>query len=53
MWVEVRKLETHPSLPVWTGFDIQVRDRVVVVESTISYLDTIDSLTCHLPEDRV
>ena len=45
VWLEVRKLETHPLLlvPGWTGFNIKVRDRVVVVESTISYLDTIDS----------
>ena len=44
-WIDVRKLETHPLLliPGWTGFNIKVRDRVVVVESTISYLDTIDS----------
>ena len=45
VWIEVRKLETHPLLltPGWTGCNIKVRDRVVVVESTISYLDTIDS----------
>ena len=45
MWLEVRKLESHPLLllPGWTRFNIKVRDRVVVVESTISYLDTIDS----------
>ena len=45
VWLEVRKLETHPLLlvPGWTGFNIKVRDRVVVMESTISYLDTIDS----------
>ena len=45
VWIEVRKLETHPLLliPGWTGFNIKVRDRVVVVESTISYLDTVDS----------
>ena len=45
VWLEVRKLETHPLLlvPGWTGFNIKVRDRVVVVESTIGYLDTIDS----------
>ena len=45
--LEVRKLETHPLLlvPGWTGFNIKVRDRVVVVESTISYLDT--RLSCH------
>ena len=43
VWLKVRKLETHPLLlvPEWTGFNIKVRDRVVVVERTISYLDTI------------
>ena len=30
-------------MPEWTGFNIKIRDRVVVVESTISYLDTLDS----------
>ena len=45
VWIEVRKLETHPLLliPGWTGFNIKVCDRVVVVESTIGYLDTTDS----------
>ena len=45
VWLEVRKLEMHPLLlvPGWTGLIIKVCDRVVVVESTISYLDTIDS----------
>ena len=41
VWLEARKLKTHPSLlvPGWTGFNI----KVVVVESTIGYLDTLDS----------
>ena len=45
MWIEVTKLETHPLLliPGWTGFNIKVRNCVVVVESTNSYLDTIVS----------
>ena len=45
VWLEVRKLNTHPSLLVqgWTGFNIKVRGNVVVVESTIGYLDTLDS----------
>ena len=45
VWIEVRKLEMHPLLliPGWNGFNIKVHDRVVVVESTISYSDTIDS----------
>ena len=35
VWLQVRKLETHLLLlvPGWTGFNIKVRDRVVVVES--------------------
>ena len=45
VWLEIRKLETYPLLlvPGWTGFNIKIRDRVVVVESTIRYLDTLDS----------
>ena len=46
VWLEIRKLETHPLLlvPGWTGFNIKIRvGGVVVVESTISYLDTLDS----------
>ena len=45
VWLEVRKLETHPLLlvPGWTGFNIKVRDPVVIAEGTISYLDTLDS----------
>ena len=52
--LKVRKLETHPLLlvPGWSGFNIEVSDRVLVVESTISYLDTIDSPATD-PEDRV
>ena len=39
------KLKTHPLLlvPGWTGFNIKVREGMVIVESTISYLDTLDS----------
>ena len=45
VWIEVRKLKTRPFLlvPGWTGFNIIVRNGIVVVESVISYLDTIDS----------
>ena len=45
VWLEVRNLETHPLLlvPGWTGFNIKIRNNVVVVGSAISYLDTIDS----------
>ena len=30
-------------MPGWNGLNIKVRDHFVVIESTISYLDTIDS----------
>ena len=45
VWLEVRKLKTHPLLlvPRWTGFSIKTRDHIVIVESVISYLDTIDA----------
>ena len=45
VWLEVRKLKTHPLLlvPGWTGFNIKTRDHIVIVESAISYLDTIDA----------
>ena len=41
----MRKLKTHPLLlvPGWTGFNIKTRDHIVIVESVISYLDTIDA----------
>ena len=45
IWIENRKLKTHPALliPGWTGFNITVRKKLVVVKSTIGYLDTLDS----------
>ena len=45
VWVEVRRLKTHPLLLVlgWTGFNIKVRDNIVVSESAIDYLDTLHS----------
>ena len=45
IWIEIRKLKTHPALliPGWTGFNITVQKKLVVVESTIGYLDTLDS----------
>ena len=44
VWIELRKLRPHPLLlvPGWTGFFIKVRDNIVV-QSTIGYLDTLDS----------
>ena len=45
VWIEVRKLKTHPTLlvPGWTGFNIEVAKNVVITASNISYLDTIDA----------
>ena len=45
LWIELRKLKTHPLLlvPSWTGFFIKIRDKIVVIQSTIGYLDTLDS----------
>ena len=45
VWIEVRKLKTHPALrvPGWTGFQITIGKDMVTPESPISYLDTIDS----------
>ena len=47
VWLEVRKLKTHPLLlvPGWTGFNIKTRDHIVIVESVISYLDITDAAT--------
>ena len=44
VWLEVRKLETHPLLlvPGCPGLNVKASNRVAVVESTISYVDTID-----------
>ena len=32
-----------PLVPGWTGFNIEVRDNMVVSESAIGYLSTLDS----------
>ena len=55
MWLEIRKLEARSLLlvPGWIGFNIKVRDRFVVVERTIRYLDTIASPATDLKLDRV
>ena len=44
VWIEVRKLKTHPALlvPGWTGFQITVRKAMVILKSLISSSDTID-----------
>ena len=45
LWMELRKLKSHPLLliPSWTGFFKKIRDNIVVIQSTIGYLDTLDS----------
>ena len=45
LWTELRKLKTHPLLlvPSWAGFFIKIRDKIVVIQSTIGDLDTLDS----------
>ena len=35
-------------VPGWTGFFIKVRDNIVVIQSTIVYLDTLDSPATNL-----
>ena len=35
-------------VPGWTGFNIKTRDHIVIVESVISYLDTIDAAATDL-----
>ena len=44
-WIALRSLRTDLSLLVhgWTGFNIILRRDVVVIESKITYLDTLDS----------
>ena len=62
VWIQLRKLRTHPLLlvPGWTGFFIKIRDNIVVIQSTIQYLDTLDSPAndletayevCHMASD--
>ena len=48
-WIEIRKMKTHPLLliPGWTGFNIIIRQDIVIMESTIGYLDTLDSSCSH------
>ena len=45
IWIALRCITTPPILlvPGWTGFNIVLRKNVVVLESKISYLDTLDS----------
>ena len=47
LWIALCSLKTSPSLlvPGWTGFNILIRRDVVVIQSKITYLDTLDSNT--------
>ena len=38
-----RQFHQQQYLPIWTGFNIIVRDQVVVMESTMHYLDCLDA----------
>ncbi len=44
-WIALRSLKTFPTISVhgWTGFNIAVRNNIVIVENKISYLDAMDS----------
>ena len=37
IWIEVRKLKTHPALlvPGWTGFQITIRKDMLILESIL------------------
>ena len=41
----MHKFKTHPALLVtgWTGLQIKIRKDMVILESIISYTDTLDS----------
>ena len=47
VWLELRELEHTHYYMCLDGLNTEVRDRVVTVEGTISYLDTINSPACH------
>lgn len=44
-WIQQRKLPTCLLLlvPSWTGFFIEILDNIVIIPSTIRYLDMLDS----------
>lgn len=45
IWVASRHIATRPDIlaPNWTGFNILIRDNIVVVQSKIAYLDALDA----------
>ena len=38
-----RQFNQQQYIPIWTGFNIIVRDQVVMMESTVHYLDCLDA----------
>ena len=42
IWVLSRKNSIIHNIPSWTGFNIQIRNGILVVKSSIRYLDSID-----------
>ena len=38
-----RQFHQQQYIPSWTGFNIRIRDQVVVMESTVHYLDYLDA----------
>ena len=42
-WVALRKVNIDNLIPSWTGFNILVSKNVVVLKSSIGYMDSIDS----------
>ena len=44
LWILLRLINpTKQIIPSWTGFNIKVRDKVIVMQSNIGYLDSINS----------
>ena len=50
VWIQLRRLLTHLLLlvPGWTGFFIKFLDNIVIIQSTIRYLDILDAPATYL-----
>ena len=42
-WIVCWQFHQQQHVPSWTGFNIRVHDQVVVMESTVHYLEYLDS----------
>ena len=42
-WIMCRQFHQQQYIPGWTGFNIRVRDQVALMESTVQYLDCLDT----------